>query len=131
MAVSDVSVLDDANPEAPTGFDWPLLNRLPATLSEQGCSAEGCRELLKQAHEELSRRFLEDEPIEALVRARARFTDALLLALWTQRLPAALAERLTLVAVGGYGRGELHPFSDVDILVLVPAPLQESERASI
>ncbi len=131
MAVTDPSVLDDAPPETSAALDWPLLNRLPAVLAETQGAAESCRALLRQAQAELSARFAEEEPVEALVRARARFTDLLLRTLWRQRLPPDLAARLALVAVGGYGRDELHPYSDVDILVLVPAPLAEDERASV
>jgi [protein-PII] uridylyltransferase len=130
MAVSD-PVLEDVPPEAPAALDWPLLNRVPGVLAESGGNAESCRTLLRQAREELQARFVEEEPVEALVRARARFTDLLLRTLWYQRLSAELAECLTLVAVGGYGRAELHPCSDVDILVLVPAPLAENDRASV
>jgi [protein-PII] uridylyltransferase len=131
VAVSDASVLDDAPLQAPPPLDWPLLNRLPALLAESGAEANSCRSLLQQAQQELRARFFEDEPVEGLVRARARFIDVLLYVLWSQRLDADLAARLALVAVGGYGRGELHPCSDVDILVLVTAPLVDSERASI
>jgi [protein-PII] uridylyltransferase len=47
----------------------------------------------------------------------ALLADGVLQQLWTRSdLPAPFA----LLAVGGYGRGELFPFSDVDVLVLMP-----------
>ncbi|OUR84052.1 [protein-PII] uridylyltransferase [Colwellia psychrerythraea] len=57
-----------------------------------------------------------DNDINDLLAARAVFVDAILKKLWCQH---HLDEfQITLIAVGGYGRGELHPQSDVDILLL-------------
>ena len=67
----------------------------------------------------LRERFHADEPIEDLVRDRARLVDIALRAAWV-RHAGRFAEDLALVAVGGYGRGELHPSSDIDIMVLLP-----------
>ncbi|WP_428425596.1 [protein-PII] uridylyltransferase [Methylibium sp.] len=52
-----------------------------------------------------------------LIRGLARHVDATLLHLWQHAL---MPKGAALVAVGGYGRGELFPYSDVDVLVLLP-----------
>ena len=52
-----------------------------------------------------------------LIKALTRHVDAVLHQLWAQ---AGLPTSAALVAVGGYGRGELLPHSDVDVLLLLP-----------
>ncbi len=78
------------------------------------------RESLTEAGEALRARFLQGESVVELVRARAARIDEVLVGLWREHLePTGTA----LVAVGGYGRGELHPHSDVDVLLLLPDAL--------
>ncbi len=72
---------------------------------------------LKQGAEELQSRFKDGESVATLVHSRAAHIDTLLVSAWRYYLPADA--HLALVAVGGYGRGELHPGSDVDILILL------------
>ena len=55
--------------------------------------------------------------IYKVLRQLSEQTDALLLHLWDQ---AGLGAPCALVAVGGYGRSELFPYSDVDVLLLLP-----------
>jgi [protein-PII] uridylyltransferase len=57
-----------------------------------------------------------EHDVQDLLTARAMFVDKILAKLWCQH---HLDEsQISLIAVGGYGRGELHPFSDIDILLL-------------
>ena len=76
-----------------------------------------CKEAIAKATAYQHEQFRAGAQAKELIRERARFIDALLGLLW-ERQGWANAD-MALVAVGGYGRGELHPHSDVDILILL------------
>ncbi len=75
------------------------------------------KQSLQDAQDRLDEAFKTGEDIRALVYGRAWVLDCILNLAWNEfDWPAE--HQAALVAVGGYGRGELHPFSDVDILLL-------------
>ncbi len=84
-----------------------------------------CRAALEKASENIRERFLAGESVVDLVHLRAAVIDELLVHLWRKHANYC-AGVAGLVAVGGYGRGELHPSSDIDIMLLLPEALPES-----
>ena len=105
--------------EASAGTDWPYL-RIAAQSLEQGqFSPAAFRQVLDHGAELLRDRFAADEDVAVLVRDRAHLVDIALRAAWA-RHAGKFSGDLALIAVGGYGRGELHPCSDIDIMVLLP-----------
>lgn len=86
------------------------------------------RAALAEAGDDLRMRFECGESVVDLVRARAAFIDGVLVDLWKQHVHVPNA---ALLAVGGYGRGELHPCSDVDVMLLLPEVLPQDSEDSI
>src|SRR5436190_179930 len=117
MGAWDSELLEETRPATPPPISWPLLETLPARLAAEREPA-AWRELLRSAHEELKARFLASEPVEELVQACAALVDTVLREAWSRH--CAALPGWALVAVGGYGRAELHPCSDIDILLLAP-----------
>lgn len=95
---------------APQQLDQALAARQPAL--------KAFRTALEQANERLRERYLAGRAAAELVPARAAVVDRLLVRAWHQFFEES-EDRLALIAVGGYGRGELHPGSDIDVLVLL------------
>ena len=98
----------------------------PTLTSQQICA-------LSQEFQQWQKEQFPISEITSLVAARAYYVDLILTKLWCQH---HLDEyQISLVAVGGYGRRELHPYSDVDILLLtqenVEVDLAESISAFI
>ena len=77
----------------------------------------------------LEQRFDAGAPVAELVSLRAGFIDTCLIHLWGV---AGLSESPhSLLAVGGYGRRELHPYSDVDLAILLGARLSATDKKAI
>src|SRR5580700_5311276 len=130
MPSVDMELIEDTHAGSVRSAPWPLLARLPALLLEAQGAPAAFRDLLRQAHDDLQARFLAEEPVETLVHARAALIDTVLREVWRTQLGAA-GLAWALVAVGGYGRAELHPASDIDLLVLVPKAVDPQGRSRI
>lgn len=77
---------------------------------------------LKAGQHQLLERFRSGSAAAQLVPARAWLVDQLIGRAWQHIVGQSEA---ALVAVGGYGRGELHPASDVDLMILLPDSLEQ------
>ncbi|NQZ23176.1 MAG: [protein-PII] uridylyltransferase [Colwellia sp.] len=93
----------------PTEYSDSLAVSAPHMSSQDICHLSG-------EFQQWQKDIFPHEDISFLVATRAQFVDNILNKLWCQH---NLDEyQISLLAVGGYGRGELHPYSDVDILLL-------------
>jgi [protein-PII] uridylyltransferase len=88
---------------------------------------------LREIQARLDARFRDGADIRDLIHGRAWCLDQLLAVAWEQH--AWPEDSIALLAVGGYGRGELHPHSDVDLMLLLEqdddTPYRESITAFI
>jgi len=86
------------------------------------------RSELRAERERLVAAFAGGGSVEALLHGLARSVDRALSKLARRH---GLTRRAAIIAVGGYGRGELFPHSDVDVLIVVPQDVRRAELEAI
>ncbi len=103
-----------------------MTNQLKKTISnslvdfgafDRSNPLEYFKNLLAEDNQHQIEQFHANTPVFDLLRARADLLDQILIYCWKHFVCEDL-EFFSLIAVGGYGRRELHPYSDIDILVL-------------
>jgi hypothetical protein len=86
------------------------------------------RKELSRERDALQAAFLADPDTPKFLREHARLVDRVVTHLWAA---AAMPADYALLAVGGYGRAQLYPHSDVDVLVLLPSGADAAGAAAI
>ena len=98
------------------------------TIADKPFDYAAVRASLAASVDHLTARFRAGDSVVDLVHERAAVIDEVLIGLWRQHVTAPGA---ALIAVGGYGRGELHPYSDVDVMLLLPDDFAKDDEEGL
>jgi len=107
------------NKSLPTQSDELLhLPGLIAKIEEQDCTLTAYKDAITQARTTIFELLGKGAPVDELLGWHSAVIDSVATHIWQRTISNTAQKSLALVAVGGYGRAELHPYSDIDILVL-------------
>ncbi len=85
------------------------------------------KKALQENNQKLQEEFIQGTDISDLLKKRSQTIDKILIDLWQEHKSPNTA----LVAVGGYGREEMHPASDIDLLILLNNEPDETEQEQL
>ena len=96
---------------------------------DQTASIEPYKALIKECRGQLYSDYLNNVSAAKIVKNYTAFIDLLICHIWTSS--NLEKQSASLLAVGGYGRGELHPYSDIDLLIGSFNPSSKNQRDNI
>ncbi len=99
------------------------------SVKDDAAWRDQARHTLAVQREQLRNDFAAGEPIERLIHQHREAIDSVVISAWQRCLGDV--DDLSLLATGGYGRGELYPQSDIDLLVLAEPSSQQAHAAGL
>lgn len=113
-----------------------ILGELHTRLDDNRLYIPLFRQALAEARASLETQFHEGADTNKLIRDHAKFMDGILKLAWrrfnwSENTTSWRKSRIALIAVGGYGRFELLPNSDIDLLILLERNNHSTHRHNI
>ena len=106
-----------------------LLADIDAVIAQDPDAPDIWRRALAAGRDAIHKQFEQGASAKTALHLRTAIVDHVLRQLWDKA--GEELNSCALVAVGGYGRGELHPASDIDITVLLPKKHDDTLKANI
>ncbi len=98
------------------------------SLKNSGSALNLYKQALQSGSTYLVDQFESGGSVKEILYRRAWLIDQLLISVWHETITA---EIISLIAVGGYGRGELHPCSDIDLMILTSPRIDRTLKSEI
>jgi len=122
---TDESPTDQISPAIQALFNAEELSR--ALTQADSNKLTLIKDAVSGINDGLQKLYSEDTDVNDIVYGRSLLTDQLLVCVY-QYFFADIKQALSLIAVGGYGRGELHPKSDIDLMLLLREPENDQTK---
>ena len=125
--------MDYANPKHSLGIDFSIIPSISDNLAELTKPISVLKSLIKIEQDKIKQFHRSGAGGREVVQVHTSLIDSVICHLIEELAasrkkpsPSTLLEEFSLIAVGGYGRGELNPCSDIDLLFLTSKNIRRS-----